>query len=108
MLDTASAIPRQVDKDHLLETLEGATKQYRLRDSSISNYAIAELLGLWRGIRPSAPYCLFDWNFHEIIVAVRKSPSELHVNLMYWRDLQDKLAQIADEVALREPEETHL
>ncbi|MFZ2167408.1 MAG: hypothetical protein WAV50_00900 [Minisyncoccia bacterium] len=101
-------IPRQVDRNPLLETLEGATKKYQLRDSSISNEVIARHLGLWQGVRPSASYCLFDWNFHEIIVVVRKNPSELHVGLMHWRDLHDKLVQIADEVVDQESEETRL
>lgn len=107
MLNTPSTIPRQVNESPRFDSLEGATKRYRLRNPGMTTEQIAKHLSLQQGVRPIPSSFLFGWTGYESLAIVRTKREELSVFLIHWRDFHEKLREIADEVVSTESEETH-
>ena len=81
------------------QTLEGATRRYQLRDSSISNIAIAEHLGV-DNTGDGSPYpASYFWErrIPYIQVAIRTKPSEIAIFREY-DDVAAKMTGIGDEI----------
>jgi hypothetical protein len=88
-----------------LETLEGATKRYRLRDPSINNATIADVLGLVNEASDfkGTPACCFYRDGY--LCAVRTRRDQMVVFHLFG-SLQNTIDTIGDRVLANEPEES--
>jgi len=81
----------------LFETLHGATRRYRLRDSNMNNTAIAERLNVenCNGDFKGSPSCCFFSDGY--IAAIRTKTDELVIFHLYGM-MQARVVNIADRI----------
>lgn len=89
----------QTHKDpDVLETLEEATRRFRLRDPSISNASLAGLLGLecGKGDYMGEPVCCFFAD-GVYLAAIRTKPDEF-VIFHLFQSVGMKMGEIGDKI----------
>lgn len=94
--------PREASGPATFETLDDATRRYRLADSNISNVQIARHLDLEMGNGDfnGSPCCIFFWHasLMEVYpVAIRTKADELAIFHLYQR-YQGKMTGIGERI----------